>query len=322
MYSEALLRHESEIAKLPALAGAERKAAADRVNRQAEVLAAETKATSVFSELGLPANMESIPALHIVAESRRKAEELDSQFSALNANRKNAARDIAKLRRELETNGELLAALAEPKPIAVLQQALKSTEPIAAVALEYVSRRKAAEDDERKLAAAIRELPWAGTADALANADLPSAALVEDWRQRMSLADSRIEAARAQLEESEEQVRQCEAAIRQQQAGRTIPTFEAMETARRHRDLGWQSVRKSWLEGVIENGLAPNVLADAYETRVKAADNAADDLREHANDAARLVQAQAELANAALRRDARAVALLALRSEKIRRAHV
>ncbi len=315
VYSQTLLLHESEIAKLPEQVGAERKAAADTVKRQAEALAAEAKAAALFAELGLPANMESIPALHIVAESRRKAEELDSQFAALSADRKNAARDIAKLRHELETNGERLVALAESKPVAALQQALKATEPIAAVSLEYVSRHKAAEEDERKLAAAIGELPWAGTAEALANADLPSTALVEEWRQRMSLAESRMDSARAQVEESEEHVRQCEAAIRQQQAGGVVPTIEAMETARRHRDLGWQTVKRSWLEGVIDANLTPKSLADTYETGVNDADNAVDGLREHANEAARLVQAQAELANAAQRRAARAASLAASRSE-------
>jgi uncharacterized protein YhaN len=316
VYSETLLRHEGEIAKLPERVGAERKAAADKVKLQSQALAAESRAAALCAELGIAVNMESIPALHIVAENRRRAEELDSQFAALNADRKSAARDTAKLRREIEANVERLSATPEPKPITAVQEALKLTEPIAAVALEFASRRKVAEDDERKLVAAIRELPWDGAPDSLENADLPAASLVEEWRQRMSQADSRIETARVQFEEAEEQVRQCEAAIRQQQAGRNIPTAEAMELARRHRDLGWRSVRKSWLEGIIEAGLQAKDLADTYETSVQTADNSADVLREHANEAARLFQAQIDLKNAQLRRDARASALAALRSEK------
>ena len=314
VYSEALLRQESEIAKLPARVGAERKAAADIVKLLAQALAAETQASASFAELGLAADMESIPSLHIMAESRRKAEELDSHFAALNADRKSAGREIAKRRRELETNSERLAALPDARPIAALQQALKSTEPIAAVAHEYASRRKGVEEDEKNLAAAIRDLPWDGSPGELASADLPAPALVEDWRQRIFQVEARIEAARQQWEQAEEQVRQREAAVREQQAGRAIPTIQAMEVAREHRDLGWQTIRRLWLngDGKVDS---PTLLADKYETSVKAADSAGDSLREHVDEALRLAYSQTDLANAILLRDTRAAALQKVRSE-------
>ena len=324
VYSEALLLREGEIAKLPERVGAERKAAADKAKLHSQALAAETKAEASFLELGIAAKMDSIPALHILAESRRNAEELDSQFAALNADRKSATRDIARLRREIESHGERLAAVAEAKPIAPLQQALKATDPIAAVAPDYAARRTRAGDEEKKLAQAIRALPWEDSLDALTIANLPAAALVEEWKQRMGQFELQLGAARSQFAEAEEQVRQCEGAIRQQQAGRVIPTLEAMEAARRHRDLGWQAIRSAWLDGEIESDAAkaflggnsvPAHLAEAYQASVTSADGASDELREHANEAARFVQAQVDLANAIVRRDSRADAVEKLRVE-------
>jgi uncharacterized protein YhaN len=324
VYSEALLRHEGEIAKLPERVGAERKAAADKVKLQSQELAAERKADASFAELGIAAHMEAIPALRIMAESRRKAEELDSQFSALNADRKSAARDVAKLRREIEINGEMLAALAEARPIATLQQALNATGQFAALAFEYAARRVRAGDEEKNLAAALSALPWEGSLESLMSADLPAALLVETWKQRMRDVEARIESARGQSDEAEEHVFQCEAAIRQQEAGRPIPTREAMESARHYRDRGWQAVRKAWLEGDINcndardflsGDSSPERLAEAFQKSVASADSASDLLREHANEAARFVQALADLKNAAVRRDGRAAALEKLRAE-------
>ena len=295
VFSESLLRHEGEVAKLKERVGAERKAAVDRVKRQANVMEAEARAAASFVELGIAADMESIPTLHVTAESRKQTVDLDSQFTRLNADGKNASREIVKLESEIEGNHRLLAALPEAKPTASLQQAMQATDLIAASAPDFTSRRARTAKDEKKLEADIRALPWHDSIDALESAALPSAALVDDWKQRMERAETRHQKAREQWAASDEQVRQCEAAIRQLQAGRSIPTLGAMENARRHRDLGWQAVRHAWLKGEIETGATPERLADAYQESVKAADSASDDLREHANEAAHFAQSQANL---------------------------
>jgi len=323
-YSEPLLLQSTAIAALHERIGAERKAAADRVKVYAKVRDAEAKAATIFAELGIPANMETIPTLHVTAENQRKATELDRRFSTLDANRKNTLRDIEARRRDLEDSRRQLEALPQPIPFASLQHVLKSTDSIAADAPNHHARRVRLEAEEKKLADNLRALPWPDSADALASANLPPVSLVEEWRHRFAQSGSKIEAARVKADEAMEQVRQCQSALQQQQAGGAITTQADMDAARAHRDLGWRAVRSAWLEGRVDSAATieflhevaePSRLADAYQASVAAADQAADNFREHSKEALRLLQAQSDLAAATQKQEAATAALENLHRE-------
>ena len=131
---------------------------------------------------------------------------------------------------------------------------------------------------------------WQGTLADLARAELPLPATTAAFVQEAGELGEEIRALLKEIKNGEERLAALQRQLAELSAG--IPSEESLQKARRHRDIGWQLVRRSWLDGDPDRlgevtYCADKPLPEAYEQAVIAADQAADRLQEASDQAAR-----------------------------------
>lgn len=133
---------------------------------------------------------------------------------------------------------------------------------------------------------------WQGTLADLARAELPLPATTAAFVQEAGELGEEIRALLKEIKNGEERLAALQRQLAELSAAGEIPSEESLQKARRHRDIGWQLVRRSWLDGDPDRlgevtYCADKPLPEAYEQAVIAADQAADRLREASDQAAR-----------------------------------
>lgn len=155
--------------------------------------------------------------------------------------------------------------------------------------------------------------PWSGDIDALSSLALPADADIDRALSRCQAAEDGVEAARLAQTTDAEQV----AAIRLQrsQAAQEHPPLDrdALETARRERDIAWEPLERHTLGGPALTN-AERAVAD-YLHRVTTADQVADLRFDHAEHAGRLSALDNEIERAALRANQSSSRLTAAEAE-------
>lgn len=272
----AALAEADAIAALVDHAGAVRKAMLDLPGVAAELRLAEAEAARLRHELGHPAILPPPMAL-------REARRLIAEHERLAADLRRLPAQRAARQQDAETARAALAALPPPDETAGLAALVREIraagDPAArAEAAAETLRRRRKEADT-----ALDILPgWHGSADALAALAVPAAAAFEALdaahaaaRQRSALARdaeartaAALAASRARLEELGEL--------------RDLIDPDAVATARRHRDRGWDLVFRQGFTAApptpeeIAAWSGGGALPLAYGAAVAAADGVAD----------------------------------------------
>ncbi|WP_321471982.1 AAA family ATPase [uncultured Paludibaculum sp.] len=299
-FSEVFLAHETAIEALFQRLGAERKALADLPKLKGTQAGLESDILEMLADLREPADLEELGRLRVPAGDAKLAAVLTTEHAELSANLRNATTQVAELGVEVEQDAARLDALAPAQSVVVLEQALRLETLPEARRRDLAAR---AETLRARIAEDVRQLPWSGSVEDLLRAAVPAEGTVNEWRRRLDLADSQLREAEAARGEAEREVKRHETSLRRLQAHRAIATVSDLTARRDRREQGWRAVRQAWLEGsldeatqfVAEPVTEPARLADVYEGTVKEADGVADDLREHADEAAKVGQAQFEI---------------------------
>jgi uncharacterized protein YhaN len=128
-----------------------------------------------------------------------------------------------------------------------------------------------------------------------ADLDVPQPATVAEFRDRMLAAEEVLRTAKQQQRGASDELREAELHFEQLEASGSVPDRDRLVAQRRHRDHGWNLIRRKYVEGddVSEQeirtwcGNESRSLADTYEQQTTEADDLADQRQEKAELAAK-----------------------------------
>jgi len=249
----------------------------------------------------------ALPELDAGLAGRLRA--LVRERTRLDERAQEAARDRLRVARESGSP----PPVAEPPDLRELAAALRDARPHAGLERECDERAEQLAALDERLARRCAALP--GTAlelEALCALAVPSAESVAEEARALAQAEreaDRLRQARAAELEAAERARR---RIARLEGAGAVPSPDGVAAAREDRDAAWRALRDDWTAG---RPAEPAVL-DGYEGSVRAADTAADRLRDDAERAAAHTAARSERQRAEERAAAHAGALEALEARR------
>jgi uncharacterized protein YhaN len=211
----------------------------------------------------------------------------------------------------LRGNLALLPAPIDIKPLQAQLRTLRDEGDFAGQVAAAVALRE--ELSEVLTSRLTRLAPWSGEIDALLSLVLPADDDIDRALSRCQAAEDGVDTARLAHTSDAEQVAAIQ--LQRRQAAREHPALDrdALEAARRERDIAWEPLERYALGGLAPTN-AERTVAD-YVHRVTTADQVADLRFDHAEHAGRLSALDNEIGRVELRADQSLSRLVAAEAE-------
>lgn len=283
----ALAAIVAEIDRSKDLLGKIRAARGDCPKREAEWRRLQLDRDELCSQLGVP--MDTVP--HVVVEQRKRIEVLSGQRLILDAKLTDLPAKISGLQLDLReaevTLADLPAEIDTTELSDLLGQARSKKQPEVEIARLRMERDQSVARFDHDLNA----LPlWGGSADELERLRVPLSASVSEFAERFVRDQTRSQQLADEQGRLTSELEACAESLRALEHQQPIPTESELADARARRELGWEAVKESWLQG-LEGGPCKSrfldtperALPEAYEAAVDGADTVADQLRREAD---------------------------------------
>ncbi|NLJ76772.1 MAG: AAA family ATPase [Peptococcaceae bacterium] len=206
---------------------------------------------------------------------------LEKEYSNAQSQAQQAWRSLEKLAEEKRGIGELRDAGG-------LKRVLASARKPGSLEEHLRKARSQVKALEERLTNQLQALGhWAGTLEQLEQLPLPLEETVRVFEERFKDIKDRLQKLKDKLAEGKNSLKNGQKELQELELTGEVPTEEHLKVARTHRQVGWQLVRRAWLEGqrdpVQEQAFhAEKPLAEAYEASVIQADDLADAMRREA----------------------------------------
>lgn len=296
-----LLAESAAIDDLRESLGSYRKAAKDRPALVAERAALDAQSAALLALIRPDLTPADAPHLRPLLKRRRRITELGSSHEARLAAAKQAAQQVDESTRTLDGKRQLLAGLPPHLSLNALSQAIESArragdlEQAEAEAQKRLKRHTA--DCQRELAALGI---WTGDLETLRHAPLPVAATIERFSVELqTLDETQRTLAKTHADVCAERQR-IDETLRAFALAGSVPSENALDQARTHRDQGWRLLKRQWLDGADVTAEASDygagqALPTVFEASLSHTDEIADRLRREAARVEQQASSQAQL---------------------------
>lgn len=301
--SQALLEQATPIDDLYRRLGNHQKAMRDRPERQAEYNQLRAAAETMLGEIRPDLTLDEVERIRPTRTIRARVRDLGGAHQALLDRVEEARKSAAACRRRIADSQSRLEACPPALSAAELRQVLRRIQQYG----DLESQRTAAQAElsrlEQDAAVQLERLPhWSGSLESLEKLAIPADETVDrfeqrldDIRQNIQRIEDKFDANRRELEAQERQIEEF-------RATHAVPTEDDLVEARRHRDRGWQLVRRLAQGERPSDAETEEFLAgsgttdvyDAYERSTVRADELADRLRREADRVAKLSSLMAD----------------------------
>ncbi len=253
------------------------------------------EAREILAGLREDVTLEQAEGLRVKRALTVRIQELGKQYERL-MERLDAAREALPLAKDrVRALEEELTAHATPLRVDGLRTALARAVGIAALEDHQAAESAEVERVRRSLERALeKQSLWQGGLEELDRASLPSVATVEAFDRPWDETAQTVSRLRSECRDAEEALARTVAGLRGLEGA--VPTEDDLAEARARREQGWALIRRALRTGVIPEEEAAaymaaagtaSTLEEAYETRVRQADDTADRLRREADRVAR-----------------------------------
>ena len=282
---EGLIQQAAAIEALQGQLGIYRKSRQQIPVLTAKLNTLKQDAEAILREIRPELSFDQVEQLRITVAKRKQLQTLSGEISRLRQEQKQTEKTLDELKEEKQVNEAALAALpaardsgALSETLATIQQSGNLEKQLADETTKWEKMTRQAQTDLKKLGL------WSGTLEELETLAIPPDEWIELARGRGEEASADLETARKQLHDLETQLGDANREIAELLASGQIPTDADLQSARAHRQRGWELVRDAWLAGgklrpetdAYTNGAK---LEAAYEQSVIHADEVADRLR-------------------------------------------
>ena len=206
----------------------------------------------------------------------------------------NRTDELRRTQRELEDFGPI-------QDIGELQRVVSKIQQRGGLEKQHQDKLLEIEQREKQLNGDLQRLIlWQGTLAELASAELPLETTISAFIQEEKELRDELRSIARDIAELEQQETSLKRELQRLSVSGAVPSEEELVSARKHRDYGWQLVRKSWIDGqpdeAGEKEFSPDKpLPNAYEDSVAYADQIADQLRRESDRVAQIQTLEAQL---------------------------
>lgn len=266
------------------------------VERAVEAWRAQvTEAAALLDQAaGAEAIRDAVPP----SPARQKAQRLITRRAELAVAADSATRSLAEAERKRDAAAARLAAAAPPKPSGPLRRAVAAARGEGPLDRELATAERRLAEAADRTATALAALPgWSGDAAFLAALPLPLESEESALAARLATATAAEATAQDSLARIVEERIRLEGEVVTLGRGGTVPTPEAIATARALRERAWRLLRAQ-LDGTPpgpRDGLPEGPLPDVFEALRDAADRLADARAEDAGRVATYAEKTARL---------------------------
>lgn len=134
--------------------------------------------------------------------------------------------------------------------------------------------------------------------DATAALSVPATATIRKFRERFDRIKRDIQTEEDKIAEEGKRVKAIQSELARLERRGELPSEESLETARSHRDHGWQLVLAEWKgDGAKEDLIPGSPLEEAFPQTIRKADDIADQLRQQAEAVAQAGEKRSQISN-------------------------
>ncbi len=301
---EELIAQENTITDLHERLGSHRKAATDRGGLEKKRGLLQAAVADILSDLPIEITSEELVTLDLDVGQRMRLRQLAAGYAAITEAMSATMKIITASERKLRRAKNELADAAVPRDVSGLKRALERVQRGAGIEEALEKARVALGARDSKITAAVRQLhpplPEGSDIEAL---PMPLIETVNRFVDRFRAAEAELVRRDEELEEARKEQAGVVERLEAIRLSAPVPSEEDLDAARQQREDGWQLIRREWLhhEDIVAEAAAydrENALPEAYEHRVREADEVADRLRREADrvaEQARLVAGRAAL---------------------------
>lgn len=295
---DVVLTEEAEIVYLVGQLGRYRKDTSDLADLLDELRDHRGRVAGLLDRLGIPGHEDDVP---MPTDAQRiTIDALASSRSGLDTAVRSATEETQKVRNAAEQVRARLAAACAPPGVSLLDRLVKAAREAGPLDAELAAARAAGERHDATVAGALGRMGLDQVApDDAASLRVPDRASVTALRESAATVAN----TRASLETRQQAAMSRQGGLELERdeltAADSLPDPAELGRARAHRDTGWDQVR-GVLEGRADDGASAEwsggaPLADAFESALRDADQAADTRFAHAGQLTRLERIDADL---------------------------
>jgi len=282
---DGLLQQASAIQALQGQLGVYRKARQQLPGLSARLSTLKQDAQTILAELRPELPFENVELLRITVARRQQVQLLSREILRLRQENKQIETSLAELKDEKKAAEIALAAQPAARDDRGLQGTLTTIQQSGDVEKQLAEETTKLEKLTRQAQTDLKKLGlWSGDLEQLETLAIPPDESIELARGRGEKASANLESARKEMRDLQTQLGGINREMAEMLAAGQIPTEADLQSARAHRQRGWELVRDAWLgDGKLAaqaddftNGAK---LGSAYEQSVIHADDLADRLR-------------------------------------------
>ncbi|MBW1816247.1 MAG: AAA family ATPase, partial [Deltaproteobacteria bacterium] len=298
--SEPVLENAGLIEQLTMDLGSYQKASGDRIQLRVKRDLLRGEAREILSGLRDDLTLETAESLRLKKTEIVGMRELGARYERLTTRRESSRIEVPKITCRVERTRDRLKAVDAPVDMNDLGHAVAKAEKIGVFEDHCRSELEEIGVARHELDLALkRQSLWSGSLEALEKTPLPAIETIDAYGDRFERAEKNMAELRYRMNESTDLLIGIEGQIKELTLEREVPTEADLQEARRHREVGWELVRRAFEndEGGLEDTkryvaafeTAEN-LFDSYELSVSRADETADRLRREADRVAKMAK--------------------------------
>ena len=288
-----LLNRKSQVDEIERRLGAHRKAVLDLNGLKSKQRTFKDQARAALRDLGKGSDLQRARELVLPAARQVRIRTLAGKRQVLNERLRNLDEHLVADRQRVSKARQALIDCEAPQDTSAVQAALDDARQHGDLSARCAAAERDASRRHGEAEAALLSLGlWSGKLVEADHLPLPPQESVARFQKRWDAAAQTKETSSRELAWLGEALRDCKEEQDALRRKGEIPTVGKLEQLRGRRDLGWDLVRRTWLEGADTSSDAKEFdgelpLSDAYERAVRRVDAAADVLRHAADRVAR-----------------------------------
>ena len=294
-FNRELLLQAEKVDDLHQRLGEYRKGLKDKPEREGMRISLRREAAHLLQQVRPDLTLDDLEPLRSVLVKKKSVQRLSEEYGAINQQLLLAKKQAKTAEQEHQDAVQALAAMPTTAAMANLQdsrsllQAVKMAQKEGDLDALLEKNRQEIEQGKIECQAELKRIGhWSGELKPLLELPLPLAETVQQFDIRFSNIGDERRTLEKEHNNIQLELNKTLAEVKKTTYAGKIPSEEALFQSRDKRQIGWQLLRRQWLnhEDVTKESLAyaPNLpLAETYEGYVQEADGIADRLRREAD---------------------------------------
>lgn len=286
---QELLNRADEIEEKYQRLGEYRKAMGDRPRLEGMRLSHKTNAASLLKQIRPDLTLDHAETLRPGLSKRKTIHNLSTRYEALVQNIEQSDREIRKHETALEKTRENFSQLPSVRDPQDLVQAVKLAQKSGDLDVGLNDRRRVVKIVNESCKDELSRLGlWSGPIEQVGKLAIPMQETLNRFEEELDFIHDNSQRIRKEKEKLESEFHQLWTQVQEIQYAGEVPAEKDLIQIRSRRDLGWQLLRRQWVEDedVAEevDVFSPGAtLPDTYEKLVGLSDQTADRLRREAD---------------------------------------